>query len=461
LPFGKVVKPTPIQSNPQLSKLLQFNANFFEPSLREGEIRPDNYKIDMLRKTDVPKTKAHLKAYLGLLQFYRGMLPHLAHTAHQLYAATSDNFSFQWTPTLQKAFEATKDMLKKDILLTNIKGTSKVKVYIDASKYAVCIVITQDKKIVACASKVLNPSQRRWATIERELYAGAWGLKTMKFYLHGIFFELFTDHKPLIGLFNKEEAPNNRMMTMLLSTTDYTFKILYLPGVKNILADFGTRYINISEWDTPQEDDQEGLHELFHFDSTLPSPVNTILTNTNFSSEDQSQLQIIDPNYIQDQNLVLINVRNQQKFYVPISARRPIFWLLHRDIHPGASILLKQLQTLSLYWPRMSSTVEQFLSQCNCAVKKNKPPHKYSEIKHIIASHPLHILAIDLYTYKNNIFFTTLCIFSKFCWVMRIEDKMATTVLNAYTTFCQTYAEPSLLSCDNGGEFAHITTTKM
>ena len=55
--------------------------------VREGEIRPDSYKIDMLRKTMPPKTKAELKPYLdlGLLQFYRGMLPHLAHTAHQLY----------------------------------------------------------------------------------------------------------------------------------------------------------------------------------------------------------------------------------------------------------------------------------------------------------------------------------------------------------------------------------------
>ena len=156
-------------------------------------------------------------------------------------------------------------MLQKDILLTNIKGHEDIKVYSDASKFAVCIVITQNKKIVACASKVLNPSQRRWATIERELYAAAWGMKTMKFYLHGNFFELFTDHKPLVGLFNKEEAPNNRMMTMLLSTTEYTFKILYLPGFKNILADFGTHYISISEWDEPQSDDQEGLHELFCF----------------------------------------------------------------------------------------------------------------------------------------------------------------------------------------------------
>ena len=150
---------------------------------------------------------------------------------------------------------------KKKILLTNINinGPGNIKVYIDTSKYAVCIVITQNGKIVACGlSKGTQPLTKRWATIERELYAGAWGMKTMKFYLHGLFFELFTDHLIMIGLFNKEEAPNTRMMTMLLSTTEYTFKILYLPGIKNILADFGTRYIDISEWDKPRENDPEG-----------------------------------------------------------------------------------------------------------------------------------------------------------------------------------------------------------
>ena len=78
----------------------------------EGIIKPDPHKIDMLRKTPTPTTRADLKAYLGLLQFYRNMLPHLAHAAHQLYAATSENYVFQWTSTIQQAFEATKDMLQ-------------------------------------------------------------------------------------------------------------------------------------------------------------------------------------------------------------------------------------------------------------------------------------------------------------------------------------------------------------
>ena len=160
--------------------------------------------------------------------------------------------------------------------------------------------------------------------------------------------------------------------------------------IKNILADFGTRYIDISEWDKPRENDQEGLHKLFYFNSeaSIPSPIHSILANLSISDEDRQQLQSIDSSYSIDQTPILVNVRNKQKFYVPITACRPLFWLLHKDLQPGATIILKQLQSLSLYWPHMSLMIEQFLSQCNCTVKKNKPPHKYSEIlKMFIYSH--------------------------------------------------------------------------
>ena len=53
--------------------------------VKKGEIRPDSHKIDMLRRTMIPKTKAALKAYLGLLQFYRNMLPHLTHCTPSLF----------------------------------------------------------------------------------------------------------------------------------------------------------------------------------------------------------------------------------------------------------------------------------------------------------------------------------------------------------------------------------------
>jgi hypothetical protein len=86
--------------------------------VQHGVIKPDPQKLDMLKKMPEPSTKQQLKAYLGLLQFYRDMLPHLAHTAFQLYAATSENYVFQWTDKLSKYFNLTKTMLEKEVLNT-------------------------------------------------------------------------------------------------------------------------------------------------------------------------------------------------------------------------------------------------------------------------------------------------------------------------------------------------------
>ena len=64
-----------------------------------------------------------------------------------------------------------KDMLSKRILNTRFDPAKKSKVYFDASLYAVCGVLTQDKEVIACASKTLNKAQQKLPTIERELFA--------------------------------------------------------------------------------------------------------------------------------------------------------------------------------------------------------------------------------------------------------------------------------------------------
>ena len=140
------------------------------------------------------------------------MLPHLAHVAHPLYAATSENFDFQWTEKLEVAFQTIKSMLIKEIMQTNLEREDNVEALVDASKNAVCAVLLQRKRLIFCASKVLNVSQRNWATIERELFAISWGCKKLRCFVYGLHFEVYTDHKPLVGLFKKTgEVPNNRM----------------------------------------------------------------------------------------------------------------------------------------------------------------------------------------------------------------------------------------------------------
>ena len=48
-------------------------------------------------------------------------------------------FTFQRIDTLDRAFQIIKSMLQRDIMKTNLNGTEKVLIYIDVSKYEVCI----------------------------------------------------------------------------------------------------------------------------------------------------------------------------------------------------------------------------------------------------------------------------------------------------------------------------------
>jgi hypothetical protein len=147
-------------------------------------IQPDPNKVDMLTRAKQPETIQDLQSFLGLLQFYKGMLPHLAHTAHPLYAATTANLPFQWTVKLNNAFLAAKSMLMKDVMQSELVGADKIDVLVDASLYAACVILRQDGKIIFCASKVLNAAQRNWSTYrERALCCSMGHKKTEKLHI--------------------------------------------------------------------------------------------------------------------------------------------------------------------------------------------------------------------------------------------------------------------------------------
>ena len=60
-------------------------------------------------------------------------------------------------------------------------------------------------KIVKCGSKGLTPTQQRYSTIELECLAIVWAILKCAFYLRGLpSFQVFTDHKPLEGIFTKD-----------------------------------------------------------------------------------------------------------------------------------------------------------------------------------------------------------------------------------------------------------------
>ena len=53
---------------------------------------------------------------------------------------------------------------------------------------------------------------------------------------------------------------------MVLATTEFPFEIEYIPQKKNVLADYSTRHIPLTDWPVQEEDPLE-LNSLFLFHS--------------------------------------------------------------------------------------------------------------------------------------------------------------------------------------------------
>ena len=82
--------------------------------------------------------------------------------------------------------------------------------------------------------------ETRYSTIERELLAVVFAIKSSKMYLLGKAFIMEVDHRPLVHL-NKFKGDNPRLMRWALLLQSFKFRIVYIPGKENLGADLLSR----------------------------------------------------------------------------------------------------------------------------------------------------------------------------------------------------------------------------
>ena len=114
----------------------------------------------------------------------------------------------------------------------------------DASLYGLGGVLSQiqnnEEKVIAYASRTLNPAQQQYCTTKRELLAVVTFMKHFKHYLLGQKFIIRTDHAPLIWLRNfKEPEGLIARWISIIETNDYT--IQYRPDRHHQNADSSSR----------------------------------------------------------------------------------------------------------------------------------------------------------------------------------------------------------------------------
>lgn len=113
----------------------------------------------------VPKTKAELQTFLGMITYLSNFAPNLAEITSPLRRLLTKDVEFAWDYTQQQAFDKVKEILTvvPGPILSYYESSKPLTLQTDASKYGLGAVLLQDNKPVAYASKSLTPSEVNYA----------------------------------------------------------------------------------------------------------------------------------------------------------------------------------------------------------------------------------------------------------------------------------------------------------
>ena len=152
---------------------------------------------------------------------------------------------FLWTDSAQKALDKLKVRLKSQPVIGYADFDLPFLLCTDASAEAAgaCLMQKQGQKVVIIGhcSKLFNSTERRWSTIERELFAIKFAIETFEYFLSARPFVVQTDHKPLIWVDKTNFNGSDKLKRWQIELSKYSFCIEYIKGVDNKLADWLSR----------------------------------------------------------------------------------------------------------------------------------------------------------------------------------------------------------------------------
>ena len=220
---------------------------------REGIRKTPEY-IKEIAEYPLPRTVGELRAFLGLINFQRKFLRDCSQIQKPLSSQLSGEGTKRsskrvliWTEDMHKAFETLKTEMCRDVKLSYPEygeGAEKLELWVDACGGGAGAYLAQSQqgchRVLGFASMTFSDAEKRYSVMERELAALRWGVKTFRPFLLGCDFNIFTDHEALVHL-NNMKMINNRIARTIQELSEYSYRIMHVPGKLNIAADILSR----------------------------------------------------------------------------------------------------------------------------------------------------------------------------------------------------------------------------
>ena len=379
---------------------------------KEG-IHPTKEKVQAIAEAPAPTNITQLRAFLGLLNFYRRFLPQASSMLEPLNRLLKAKTPWVWGQEQELAFLECKKTLVNSSALVHFDPKLPLVVVADSSSYGIgavlCHLIEGVERPIYFASRTLTSAERNYAQLEKEALAIVFALRKFHYYLWGQSgFTIVTDHKPLLGIFSPEKSippmSSGRIQRWSLLLQAYQFTLCHRSGALLGTADALSRLPLMSATDsTPVPADWTNLisflesspvtsadiKEHTRKDPTLAKVLRfcelgwTTTTKTLKDSELTPYIRRRDELSLQG-GCILWGSR----VVVPPKLRSNLLKELHTG-HSG-STRMKELARSYLWWPNLDRDLEELANSCPECLSLRAMPSKAELHPWEWPTHPWH-----------------------------------------------------------------------
>ena len=437
----------------------------------DAGIKPDPKKSDAIKNMQRPSCKQEVQRFLGMVNYMAKFIPDVSSKTAPLRVLQDGKHEWSWGPEQETAWEELRTILTTSPVLKFYDPEKPTKISADASKDGIGAVLLQQHEdgwaVVAYASKAMTPTEIRYAQIEKECLAMTFACERFNQFVHGMKFEVETDHKPLVAVMKKPlcDCPL-RLQRMRIRLQKYDFTLNWTPGKQMFMADTLSRAVDTSEPVTSS------------MEADIDAYVDMIVTSLPVSTSRMTEIKeetLKDPELIQLATLITDgwpeerrqcppNCRDYWNYREELSIVEGVLFKGNRIIIPQAlrGLMLQKVheghQGMEkckrrarevMFWPNINSQINDICARCITCLEfaPNHPPEPLQP--HNVPEGPWQKVGADIFTLYGKDYLILVDYYSLYIEISMLSSTTSKTIINAMKSVFARHGTPLSLFTDN------------